>query len=171
MVMIQTEDIKQFVKKRSALQKNIIKLYRQVWGQWSPALQSELEGDPEYITKSPTYNCLWLFTKVNMFTSVIDPTSNGYYSAVMATRTIFCLRQGRDEPTEAYYRPFEAAISTSELSKCNKTTHIGLDKTYADGDNEDGTNRLQAMCIIMSTDSDLYSGIWNDLKIITLLGT
>ena len=93
----------------------IIDIYGLIWGQCSPALQSELEGDPEYITKSPAYNCLWLFTKVKKCTSGIDHTSNGYYSAVMAMRTIFCLRQGIDEPTEAYYRQFEAFISTAEL--------------------------------------------------------
>ena len=121
-VMIQTEEIKQFVKKKSTLRQN--KLYGLIWGQFSPALQSELEVDPEYITKSPTYNCLWLFTKVNMCTSGIYPTSNGYYSKVMAMRTIFCLIQGRDDPTEAYYRRFEAVISTSKLAECNATTHI-----------------------------------------------
>ena len=97
-VMIQTEEIKQSVKKRSTLRQNIIKIYGLIWGQCSPALQSELEVDPEYITKSPTYNCLWLFTKFKMCTSGIDPTSNGYYSKVMAVRTIFCLIQGRDAP-------------------------------------------------------------------------
>ena len=60
----------------------------------------------------------------------------------MAMRTILCLRQGRDEPTEAYYRRFEAAISTAELEKCNTTTHIELNKAYADGDNEDVTKRF-----------------------------
>ena len=39
------------------------------------------------------------------------------------------------------------------------------------GDNEYGTKRLQAICIIMSTDSYQYSGIWNNLKNSTLLGT
>ena len=106
-----------------------------------------------------------------MCTSGIDHTSNGYYSTVMSMRTIFCLRQGRDEPTEAYCRQFEAAISTAELAKCNATTNIELNKSYADGDDEDGTKRFQAMCIIMSADSDRYSGIWNDPKNNTLLGT
>ena len=64
MVMIQTEEIKQFVKNRSTLWQNIIKLYGIIWGQCSPALQRELEGDPEYLTKSSAYNCLWPFTKV-----------------------------------------------------------------------------------------------------------
>ena len=106
-----------------------------------------------------------------MCTYRIDHTSNGYYYAVIAMRTIFCLRQGIYEPTETYYRRFEAAISTAALEKCNTTTHIELNKAYADGDDEDGTKRFQAMCLIMSADSDRYSGIWNDLKNITLLGT
>ena len=50
-----------------------------------------------------------------MCTSGIDHASNGYYSAVMAMRTILCLKQGRDDPKKAYYRRFEAAISTDEL--------------------------------------------------------
>ena len=86
-------------------------------------------------------------------------------------QTIFCLRQGRYEPTEAYYRRFEADISTAELEKCNATTHIELNKAYVDGEDEYGTNRFQEMCLIMSTDSDLYSEIWNDLNNITILGT
>ena len=59
-----------------------------------------------------------------MCTSRIDHTSDGYQFAVMETRTIFCLRQERDEPAEAYYRQFEAAISTSEVEKCSTTNHI-----------------------------------------------
>ena len=36
MVMIQTEEIKQFVKTISTLRQNIIKLYGLIWGQCSP---------------------------------------------------------------------------------------------------------------------------------------
>ena len=130
-----------------------------------------MEGDPEYITKSPKYNILLLFTKVNMCTSIIYHTSYGYYSAFMAMRTIFCLRQVIYEPTEAYHIQFEAAISAAELEKCNATTHIELNRSYADGDNEDDTKRFEAMCLIMSADLGRYSGIWNNLNNSTLLGT
>ena len=68
--------------------------------------------------------------------------------------TIFCLRKVRDDPTEACYIIFEAAISTADLEKCNTTTHMELNKSYANGDDEDGTNRFQEMCLIMSADSD-----------------
>ena len=68
-----------------------------------------------------------------MCTSGINHMSNKYVSAVMDMSTIFCLRQGRDKPTEAYCRIFEAAISTADLKKCNTTIHMKLNKAYANG--------------------------------------
>ena len=68
----------------------------------------------------------------------------------MAMRTILCMRQGRDKPTEAYYKIFEAAISMSHLGRFNSTTHMELNKAYANGDDEDVTKRIQAMCLILS---------------------
>ena len=59
----------------------------------------------------------------------------------------------------------------AEPAKCNATTHIELNKAYADGYDEDSTKRFQEMCLIMSADSDRYSGIWNDLKNSNFLGT
>ena len=129
--------------KISTLRRNIINIYGLIWVQCSPALQSKLKGDPEYIIKSSTYNLLWLYTKFKMCTSGIVHTSNGYHSAVMDMRTIFCPIQGIDKPKEAYYRIFEASISTADLVKCNATTHMELNKSYANGDDKDGTNRFQ----------------------------
>ena len=71
-----------------------------------------------------------------MCTSGIYHTTNGYYYAVMAMGTIFCRRYGKDDPTGAYYRRYEAFISTAELAKCNATTHMELNKFCADGDYE-----------------------------------
>ena len=44
-----------------------------------------------------------------------------------------------------------------------------LNKVYADVDDEDGTNRFQEICLIISADSEKYLGIWDDLKNRTLL--
>ena len=55
---------------------------------------------------------------------------------------------------EAYCRIFEASISTNDLEKWFATTHMGLNKSYANGEDEDGTKRFQAMCLIMSYGSD-----------------
>ena len=78
-----------------------------------------------------------------MFTYLVDHSSNVYYSTVMDMRTILCLRQGIDKPTEAYYRIFEAAISTAELEKFNVITHMELNKVYANGEDEYITKRFQ----------------------------
>ena len=61
----------------------------------------------------------------------------------MAMRTILCLRQGIDKPTEEYYRIFEAAISTADLEKFNVTTHMELSESYANGEDEYVTKRFQ----------------------------
>ena len=61
----------------------------------------------------------------------------------------------RDESTEAYYQRFEVAISTSELAKTNGKTYMKLNKTYAGGNDENGTKRFQAMHLLMSTNSEL----------------
>ena len=42
MVIIQTKEIKKIFKKRSTLRKNIINLYRIIWGQYPPELHREL---------------------------------------------------------------------------------------------------------------------------------
>ena len=46
-----------------------------------------------------------------------------------------------------------------------------LNKVYANGDDEDGTKRFQAMYLILYPESDQYSGIWSNLKNMNLLGT
>ena len=55
---------------------------------------------------------------------------------------------------EAYCRIFESAISTSDLEECKATSQMELNKAYENGDNEDGTKRLQEMFLIMYADSN-----------------
>ena len=169
--MIQTEDIKEYMKKRSTLQNNIIKIYGLIWGQWYPYLQRELEGNLDYTTYPPTYDWLQLFTNIKICTSGIDCTSSGYYSVFMSMRTIVCLQQGKYEPSEAYYKSFEAAISMYEIVKWTDTTHMQLSRTQTGEDDDDVTKRFQSMCLLILSESDWFSGIWNDLNNNTLLST
>ena len=74
-----------------------------------------------------------MFTKVKMCTYGTIHTSNGYYYAVMAMRTIFYPILGREKTIEAYYKRFETYISTDDLAKWNDTTHVELNKTYTGG--------------------------------------
>ena len=64
-------------------------------------------------------------------------------------RNIFFLRKGIDDTKEAYHIIFEAAISTSDLEKCDATIHMELNKSYANVDYKYVTKRFQEMFIIM----------------------
>ena len=139
----------------------MINIYVLIWGNCSPSLQSEMEGDPDYITHAPTYDFLWLSRKIKMCTSRMYHTSNGYYSSVMYTSNLFYQIQERYKPTEAYYRRFEAVISKAELYKCTETTHTELNIIYLGGDDSDGTRRFHEIRLLMSADSGSFSGVWN----------
>ena len=66
---------------------------------------------------------------------------------------------------------FEATISTAELFKYNPKKNMELNKTYAGRGDKDSTKRFQEMFPKTSVESERYSGIWNDLKNSTLMGT
>ena len=132
------------------LQQDIIRLCGIIWVQLLSALKSELEGDPDYSTHSLTYEFLCLFTNINVCKSCIEPKSNDYDSIVMDIRNILCLQEAQYEPTEAYYRRFEASISTSDLEQCTAMTHVELNNTYMEGNDYNVTKRFQATCLLMS---------------------
>ena len=56
---------------------NTIRIYGIIWVQCFPALQNKLKGNPDDSTISLRYDCLWLFKKIKMCTSVLDHTSDG----------------------------------------------------------------------------------------------
>ena len=49
--------------------------------------------------------------------------------------------------------------------------HMELNNTYVGKDDKNVTKRFQAMCLLMSDDSEKYSGFLDELKSTTLLGT
>ena len=112
MVNIQTEEIKHLKKKinptakhNQALQDNL--------GTVLPSTSEKIGRRHRIYHKVSDIQLTLAVHQDQMCTSGIDHTFNGYYYAVRERRTILCLRQGRDETTEAYYRRFEASISTA----------------------------------------------------------
>ena len=116
-----------------------------------------------------TCSPIWLYvvsTKIKMCTYGIDHTSNKYYSSVMFMRTIFCLRQGQDEPTESYYRSFEAAISTSYTEKWTAMTHMELNRTQIGAMTKKSPifSRICASsCWLIPNNSQVYGMIWRKI--------
>ena len=64
-----------------------------------------------------------------------------------------------------------AAIYTVELEKYTETTLTELNRTYTGGEANNGTSKFQARRFLLLANSKRFSGVWNNLKNITLLGT
>ena len=73
-----------FSKHQDQLNQNQTKLYGTIWGQCSPALQSEIIGDLDYKEKSEEYACLWLLSKLQKLCSGLDDNSNCYIATFSA---------------------------------------------------------------------------------------
>ena len=67
----------------------------------------------------------------------------------MSRRTIFCVQQEKDEPTDTYCKKFEASTSMTELGKCTATMNMEINRKHTGGDENDVTKRFQAMRLLM----------------------
>jgi hypothetical protein len=103
LVAQQTEEAIDYVKRMRVLRNNLPKLYRLLWGQCTPGLQSELHGHSNYKTKSDTFDCLWLVTELKLTSSGFAHTANPFHSAFHALKGFSCLCQGSNESMDSFY--------------------------------------------------------------------
>ena len=78
------EEMKVFAARRSVAKQNKTKLYGVIWGQCSPALQSELMGEPDFKEKSSAFDCIWLLGRLKLISAGLDKNSNVYVSTFHA---------------------------------------------------------------------------------------
>ena len=57
-------EIKSFVTQKATLQSNHAKLFGLLWGQCTPALQSDIKHTQEYKEKRDLRDCLWLMKQL-----------------------------------------------------------------------------------------------------------
>ena len=103
------EEIKMFASRKNMLRQNQIKLWGVVWGQCSPALQTEVKGDDGFVTALGKYNIVWLLTRLKLTAAGIDRSVSPYMALVNSITFFHTLRQQRDESIENYRRRFESA--------------------------------------------------------------
>ena len=65
-----------FLERQHILRQNTTKTYHLIWGQCSPALQSQLMGDTEYMEKSTSCDCVWLLEALRLLSAGVDKHSN-----------------------------------------------------------------------------------------------
>ena len=95
-------------RERDAVQ-NLTILWATIIGQCTPALQEEVQGEPDYGARSIVFDSVWLLQTLQKITAGVNKTTNKYFSVFKATKTFYSTQQGFNESLDDYYGRFEAA--------------------------------------------------------------
>jgi hypothetical protein len=173
---LHAEEMKVFAARRAMLRQNKTKTYGVIWGQCSPALQSELMGEPTFKDKSASFDCIWLLETLNLLSAGMDKNSNVYMSTFHAMQVFYSMRQLPTKTMEAYHSRFESSVATAILSKGNLFGHDRLSEYERDvkgnvtSTNADVKDGYLAMVFLENADPQRFSGLWTQLKNSMLLG-
>jgi len=80
-----------------------------IMGQCTPALQEEVHGEPEYLSKSSTFDSVWLLQSLQKITAGVNNTTNKYHSVFKATKKFYSTQQSNTESIDEFYNRFENA--------------------------------------------------------------
>jgi len=102
--------LKSFAEREKDLSQNITILWATIMGQCTPALQEEVHGEPDYMSKSSTFDNVWLLQSLQKITTSVNKTTNKYYSAFKANKKFYSTHQNANEGIDEFYK--EEADST-----------------------------------------------------------
>ena len=169
------EEMKMFANRRNVLQQNQIKLWGVIWGQCSPALQTEIKGNDDFLEESNKYNCVWLLQKLKLAAAGIDRSVSSYQALVNSLTFFHTLRQQRDESIENYRRRFESAWNSAVMNHASVGQHPAFVKFAIEDEKSPMTaqgveDKLAATYFITFADPSRFQGLWESLSNATLLG-
>ena len=99
--IMRTEEIKERTKRQRSINLNLKKAYNILWSQCTPAMQSEIQGDPDYDTNSDASDCVWLVNKIKSVMMAFVEGESKYVSMMEAKMN---LQIGKSN--DAYYKDF-----------------------------------------------------------------
>ena len=83
------EEMKLFASRRNVLRQNQIKLWGVIWGQCSPALQTEIKGNEDFSSEMVKYDMVWLLGQLKFAAAGIDRSVSPYQALVHSLT--FCI--------------------------------------------------------------------------------
>ena len=179
-------DLKAYVKKRDALQRNLYSLYSLVWGQCSTQLQAKLQSVAEFESIKATADVVRLLREIRKVSWSMDRGINPVHSFSTAYRRFISLRQRQGVTIAEHYKNFKTLMDIVEHF-AGETSYvpsklIEAEKTEMAAENEDigeihtseeilteatrrAKNRLIAMQFLLSGDYKIYSSLWMDYEV------
>ena len=179
------EEIKEFVRRKNYLNKNIKKLYSLIWGQCSDMIRSEIEAMPGFPAASKNANALDLLKMIRSIAHNFQHEKNAVLSLHTAKRAFYFLNQGHDNG-QVYYKKFNTAVDVLEemggsigkdpmmvkeiirqegLAGTTLTSEKKLDIT------KKGRDQYLAMAFLLGSDQRRFGKLVEDLGNDFLLGT
>ena len=68
--------LKSNAEREKDLTQNLTILWATIMGQCTPALQEEVHGEPDYMSKSSTFDSVWLLQSLQKITAGVNKTTN-----------------------------------------------------------------------------------------------
>ena len=102
-------EIKLAAERERDVVQNLTILWATIIGQCTPALQEEIQGEPDYVAKSTAFDSVWLLQTLQKITAGVNKTTNKYFSVFKAAKSFYLTQQGFNESLDDYYGRFEAA--------------------------------------------------------------
>ena len=163
-----TQHIKSISERTQQCEQNMTILWTDILGQCSPALQEELHGDPDYTSRSASFDAIWLIQTLQKLTVGANKTTNKYFSIFKAAKSFFNTTQQSNEPLDEYYTRFESAKDLVELFDAKLIDFaavLAAEQTVNSSVTmEDIQQKFYAMSLIMNANKKRYEGLWNKLQ-------
>jgi hypothetical protein len=128
-------------------------------GQCTPALQEEVHGEPDYMSKCAAFDSVWLLQSLQKITAGVNKTTNKYYSVFKATKKFYVTQQSPTKGIDEYYNRFENAKDLVGLFNADIVDLILL-----------LAEERKINWSIMNTNKAKYELLWNKLENDLLVG-
>ena len=101
-LLIQREEVKQYVSRTKDLKGHLAALHSVTWGQCSEALKAKLKSLTGFKEKFEGHDCVWLFGKISSVMQKFEETRHAYTSMVVVMNNLSSCRQGPEQIVSDY---------------------------------------------------------------------
>ena len=166
---VKQEEVKQFVKRLTALEQNQETLYGLIWGQCSSGLQEVLKTHDKYTKKSTAFDCIWILEKTKLISAGVDQRANKHSTLVRALTSLCNIRQGVNESNDSFCKRIDAYALTLTLAggghvMCSPELVVATDKDkVTEEEKAVEEDKFKTMLMILRSDPTRYGRLQESL--------
>ncbi|KAI2509415.1 Reverse transcriptase (RNA-dependent DNA polymerase) [Fragilaria crotonensis] len=129
------QELREFVKRKSAFKGNLATIQAVVLGQCSEAMKDKLKSLTEFKSETKINNCFWLLQQIRSITLQFDEKKNGFISIMNAQRSFLNCKQQVGQSPASYLEDLRAWAVTID----HHGGTIAVNYKLIPAVNEDGT--------------------------------